>query len=592
MRSFKDLLPWILAALLLACVVASYITRDATTNRRAAKKLAATSQTPLVDEKLLQTARQMASLAETSEEQALAAEVLRIADHELDQAFAAALWEATAAAPPTSGPLKQLADRIAQLQQRIATGQAHIEKLTKEVAASAAAADRLERARAQLALDQDELDDAQQDLARQGGDQHSKIERALQEHEAAQHQTAQAAKALSAGHSATLSQHMQAWLSLGDREGQLEAARQQAANHAATLTREHDTLEKLINHKPVSDAGAAPATETSEDSSDDTATEEDTAAMVARLRHLSDQRKTLAALDQRIQDSQQLADAYKRWGAVAETLRRSVLHLLLESLAAVLAILLAVILIDRGIRRVFDRQADRKRLHQVRFVSSIAVQLVGALFILLIVFGPPSQLSTIIGLTTAGLTVALKDFIVAFFGWFALMGRNGIRVGDWVEINGVSGEVIEIGLLKTVLLEMGNWTTTGHPTGRRVAFVNSFAIEGHYFNFSTAGQWLWDELQVTLPPAGDPYQTAQQIRQTVERETETDSGAAEQDWERVTRRYGTRPFSAKPAVDLRPAVNGLNVIVRYITRAPQRYEVRSRLFDAILNLLHKRTEVS
>jgi len=167
------------------------------------------------------------------------------------------------------------------------------------------------------------------------------------------------------------------------------------------------------------------------------------------------------------------------------------------------------------------------------------------------------------------------------------MGKNGVRVGDWVEINGVSGEVIEIGMLKTVLLEMGNWTSTGHPTGRRVAMMNSYAIEGHYFNFSTAGQWLWDELQVTLATTEDPYVKSQEIRQTVERETAADGAEAEREWERVTRQYGTRTFSAKPAVDLRPSPMGLTVIVRYITRAPQRYEVRSRLFTSIVELLHK-----
>jgi small-conductance mechanosensitive channel len=179
----------------------------------------------------------------------------------------------------------------------------------------------------------------------------------------------------------------------------------------------------------------------------------------------------------------------------------------------------------------------------------------------------------------------LKDFIVAFFGWFVLMGRNGLHVGDWVEINGVGGEVVEIGMLRTILLEMGNWTDTGHPTGRRIAFMNSYAIEGHYFNFSTANQWLWDELQITLPPGGDPYGTAERIRQTVESATEKDAAEAAQDWERVTRQYGTREFSAKPAVDLRPSVNGLEVLVRYITRAPQRYDVKSRLFQEIVPLL-------
>jgi len=138
-----------------------------------------------------------------------------------------------------------------------------------------------------------------------------------------------------------------------------------------------------------------------------------------------------------------------------------------------------------------------------------------------------------------------------------------------------------------VLLEMGNWTSTGHPTGRRVSFVNSFALEGHYFNFSTAGQWLWDEVQVAVPLTEEPYRMAEQIRQTVEGMTEADAAAAEQDWERVTRQYGTQVFSARPAVDVRPAVNGLNVVVRYITRGPQRYEVKSRIFEAIVALLHR-----
>ncbi len=581
----KNLLAWVAATLLLACVVAWYFTRDAASNRIAVKKLAATSQALPMDRRLLQSARQMAAAADSPDEQPLAAEALRLADHELDQAFASAIREAAAASPPpTSGPLKALADRIAQLKKRMSAEQARIAKLTQGAAATGSDDGGIELAKAQLALDEDELDDAQQYLARQGGDRHATLERALQEHEQAQHDAAQPSKAPVADHQATMSAQIGAWLSLEDRQHQLEAAREQAENNAQKLGREHDALEQIAGNKPVA-AGAAPAAASSDET--DGAEEEDQAAMLARLRHLSDQRKTLAELDKRIQDSQQLADVYKRWNGLVETMQRGVVHLLLGSLAAVLGILLAVIVIDRGIRRAFARLADHKRLHQMRVIATIGVQFVGALLILLIVFGPPNQVTTVIGLATAGLTVALKDFIVAFFGWFTLMGRNGLRVGDWVEINGVGGEVIEIGLLRTVLLEMGNWATTGHPTGRRVAFVNSFAIEGHYFNFSTAGQWLWDELQVTLPTSGDPYQTAQQIRQAVERVTETDASAAEQDWARVTKQYGMRPFSAKPAVDLRPGIGGLNVIVRYITRAPQRSEVKSRLFQAIVSLLHK-----
>src|SRR5947208_13930269 len=70
-------------------------------------------------------------------------------------------------------------------------------------------------------------------------------------------------------------------------------------------------------------------------------------------------------------------------------------------------------------------------------------------------------------------------------------------------------------MFHTVLLETGNWTDSGHPTGRRVTFTNSFAIEGHYFNFSTSGQWLWDELTLALASSQNPYPIVEAIQRTV-----------------------------------------------------------------------------
>jgi small-conductance mechanosensitive channel len=182
----------------------------------------------------------------------------------------------------------------------------------------------------------------------------------------------------------------------------------------------------------------------------------------------------------------------------------------------------------------------------------------------------------------------MKDFIVAFFGWFALMGRNGIRVGDWVEIKGVVGEVTEIGLLRTVLLETGNWNDAGHPTGRKVAFVNSFAIEGHFFNFSTSGQWLWDELQILVPSSQSPYPILDAIQKLVTSATEANARMAEEEWQRATHRERMHSVSAAPAINLRPTPSGVEVHVRYITRAQERYTTRTKLYQEIVALLHQR----
>jgi small-conductance mechanosensitive channel len=541
------------------------------------------SAASVIDRRLLDTARQMAPIAETPPEQDLSRQVLRLADHELDQSFATAVREA-ASTKPTAAPgvLDQLNARIAQARARIAAGQVRIAKLEKSAEKDDQATGQLEVAKAQLALDQDELEDAQMDSARQGGDERARLERAAQEHADAQREPA-AIKPAPIGETKTLGAQVVAWIELANRRSQLQKAQQQAVRHTSALDWEHNTLEGMISQGPAAATDAA-APSAAADSSD---VGEDTSAIATRLRNLADQRKTLTELDRRIQDSQQLAEAYKSWDVLVQTRQRGVLHQLLRSLALVLGVMLGAVILEIGARRSFRDQQDRRRKAQERFLASLAIRAAALLVILLIIFGPPSQTPTIIGLATAGMTVVLRDFIVAFFGWLVLIGRHGVRVGDWVEIKGVGGEVIEIGIFKTVLLEMGNWTDTGHPTGRRVSFMNGYAIEGVYFNFSTAGQWLWDELQVTVPAGGDPYGTAQRIREVVEKETDADAKLAEQDWERITKQYGTRAFSARPAVDLRPGTGGLDLHVRYITRGPQRYEVKSRLFEEIVKLMRE-----
>ena len=528
MKVFKNLPAVILAILLAACLFTYYSTRDSAKPAAPTKKSAAADQ-PLVDTSLMQTALSLAPLAATPDEQAQAHEAWRLADHELDLTFAAALREAeaTEAALPANGPLRPLRDRIASLKDRVNADKKRVEALGKSNG------DALDLAQAHLDLDQDELDDAQEDLAREGGDKRARLQRVLQEHEASDKVADQAVKFSAPGATGTMSEQLRTWLSLREYHRQLEAAAQQADAHAQALLNQHGALERQLP-----------------------ANQPDAAASAAQLRQLSGQHKTLAGFDQRIEDTKQLAAVYRSWMAPVENRQRTVLHLILRSLAAILGILLAAVLLNVAMRHAF-RRTDQQRLHQLRVIASITFQVAAVLLILLILFGPPTQLSTILGLVTAGLTVALKDFIVAFFGWFTLMGKNGISVGDWVEIEGVSGEVVEIGLLKTVLLELGNWTETGHPTGRRVAFSNSFAMERHYFNFSTSNQWLWDELLFTLPPAGDPYQTVEKIREIVERETQADAAGAAEDWQRVTHQYGTREFSAGPAVSLRPGANGL-----------------------------------
>jgi small-conductance mechanosensitive channel len=304
----------------------------------------------------------------------------------------------------------------------------------------------------------------------------------------------------------------------------------------------------------------------------------------------ADQRR-LTLRDQRITTRRKLADVYTKWAGVVATQERAALHAWLVSATIILAVLLVLLYADRWLGELIARAPliDRRQLGALRSVIGVALQVIGVLVIVFVLVGRPGQLGTMIGLVTAGLTVALKGFIVSFIGWFVLMGRNGIRIGDWVEINGVSGEVVELGMFHTVLRETGNWTDAGHPTGRKVTFTNSYAIEGHYFNFSTSGQWLWDELTVNVPYGRDSHKVAEAIQKEVMAATAQDTAEAKTEWQAASGGQRGSTVSTDPSVALRPVPGGVEIAVRYVTKASERVALRARLYQTAVQMLAEQT---
>jgi small-conductance mechanosensitive channel len=605
---------WITAAVLLLLVggaIAGYVlTRElpapadeavTTPGKKPGKKPARTQR--LVDLRPLDTAQRMAALAGTPEEQALAHEAEKTADHEVDLAFfdrIRALEENPLALSPEA---KQIADRKAKAEQAVKEDQQNIALLTQRLATAPetkkdSLQDQIDVIKAQLELDQDELDDAAEDLEQAGGDPQSKIKRLQAQHEAGDHNPTAVGSAVNPQErdyqSHTLLNLFRARQALRDKIVQLELAQQEATTKQQRLSQRHATLAARVEQeKPNRTAAKQQAKQFVQDTTSGDREQVKTAASAAvdSLKQYTHDQKNLADLGRRVQDQQDLADIYGRWIGVVEVRQRAALHNFFETLLWILLLLFAIYLAERLIERVFSGMSvENKRIETMESVVKFSVRAVGAIVILFIIFGMPTQTTTIIGLAGAGLTVALKDFIVSFFGWFVLMGRDGIRVGDWVEINGVGGEVIEIGLLKTVLLETGNWTDSSHPTGRRVSFVNSFAIEGHFFNFTTSGQWMWDDLQVLVPSSKDPYAMLEEIQKLVEKETAINAGKAAAEWQQTTTRYRAKTLSAKPGINVVPTGAGIEIHIRYITRAYERHETRRRLYEAIVETLHGKRE--
>jgi len=602
---------------------------------------AAESAMPVIDENALLTAQRLARLSNTPEEQSLAQSAVQIADHELDLAFTAALWHLEAHPPPLSAEASQIQERLSDSQKTLSSEAESVKQLTKDLAQAAdpdkpGIQDRLDLAQSRLELAQDEVQEANADLLQAGGNVHQRIQQMQREHEAAEHIDTRAVSppAGTLGSLRGMVGATREWLALRDKQRSLTEAEQQVATSAEQLASERQQLAadlaaskasvpelasraqhrtvpaatgaatrgagtgaasgtpvagrpRAVNSAPAAASGSAAANAAVPDTSavPPPATGS-TPTLLGVTRQIAAEQRRLTLRDQRIAARRRLGDTYGQWAALVASQARAVLHGALRSAAVVLAALLLLLFADRWLERLVGRaRIDRRQLATLRSVVGVALQIVAVAVILLMLVGLPGQIGAMLGLVGAGLTVALKDFIVAFIGWFVLMGRNGMRLGDWVEINGVSGEVVELNMFHTVLLETGNWTDAGHPTGRRVTFTNSFAISGHYFNFSTSGQWLWDELSIMVPYDRDPHTIADAIQKEVTAATAKDASQAEEEWRRASRGQRGVGFTAQPGIAVRPAAGGVEIAVRYVTRASERLALRARLYQSAVKLL-------
>jgi small-conductance mechanosensitive channel len=630
MSMVQKVLATLLVLLLVAAGYGLWVTQDSSGApvQQQSKTVVVSHESPIpvIDQHTLQVAQRLAQYADTPEEQTYAKQAVESADHELDLAFSAALHHLEAHPPPLSAAAAQIQQRVNDEQKMLAADTDQVKQLTAQLAKASdadkpALQDRLDLAQAQVELEQDEVEEANDQLMAAGGNVHQLIANLQKEHEAAEHSAAAAAPAPATGALANLKGmvgELRQWQDLRKKVRWLTWAREHVTASANELAAERQKLaaelaasKALIPayaarahggsgpapaaaHTPAPvvpaaraslppAAASAAATSPAAQSAD---AEPPPANLLDLTRQIALEQRRLTLRDERVTARRHLADIYGKWTEVVSARARVALHACLIGTAVVLVAILILLFLDTWLEHLVGRtHIDRRQMQTLKSVVGVSLQLVGVVLILLMLIGMPAQIGTLVGIIGAGLTVALKDFIVAFIGWFVLMGRNGMRLGDWVEINGVSGEVIELNMFHTVLLETGNWTDPGHPTGRRVTFTNSFAISGHYFNFSTSGQWLWDELSVTVPYDRDPNAVADAIQKQVTTATAEDAREAEAEWKRVSRGRGT--FTAQPGVAIRPAAGGtgVEVAVRYVTRASERLALRSRLNQTAVQLL-------
>jgi small-conductance mechanosensitive channel len=258
----------------------------------------------------------------------------------------------------------------------------------------------------------------------------------------------------------------------------------------------------------------------------------------------------------------------------------------------VLAIVLGLILGTSELwRRALLRYVqEARRRHQLLLVRRIVVFFVMAVVVAFAFSSEIGSLATVAGLITAGVAVALQNVILSVAAYFFLIGKYGIRIGDRVQISGITGEVVDIGLVRLHLMELSAGGADAQPTGRVVVFSNSVVLQssGGFFKQIPGTDFLWREINLTLAPDADYSAVEERLVGAVEKVFSEYREQMEQQSRRLQKTLGAVSVSSlAPQSRLRLTQSGLQVVIRYPVELQNAATIDDRVARGLLDAIER-----
>ncbi|MCF8462091.1 MAG: mechanosensitive ion channel family protein [Flavobacteriales bacterium] len=187
-----------------------------------------------------------------------------------------------------------------------------------------------------------------------------------------------------------------------------------------------------------------------------------------------------------------------------------------------------------------------------------------------------------IGVAGAGIAFALQEVIASFAGWMAIMFGGFYKSGDRVQLGGIKGDVMDIGVLRTTIMETGQWVDGDLYNGRIVLIANSFVFKEPVFNYSGEFPFLWDEIKIPVQ-FGSDYDLAKTILEEVGIEVAGDlTSQSMEKWKQLQNKYMLENAQTEPLVSLIANDNWVEMTLRYVVGYRKRRATKTELFTKIL----------
>lgn len=255
--------------------------------------------------------------------------------------------------------------------------------------------------------------------------------------------------------------------------------------------------------------------------------------------------------------------------------------------------LICVVTLRLVLLRLLNRQIkDPRVLYQWRkglgYLSfGVALLLMGRPWI------PELQnISTFLGIVTAGLAVALKEPIVDLVGWAFILSRQPFQVGDRIEIGEHAGDVIDVRIFQFTLMEIGNWVAADQSTGRVVHVPNGKIFQDSVANYSRGFQYLWNEVPVLITFESDWEKAKNILLEIANCHAEHLSDAAQYRLQKAAQKYMIFYSKLTPTVYTSVEESGILLTIRYLCEPRQRRGTEEVIWEDILRTFAKQSNIS
>jgi small-conductance mechanosensitive channel len=254
-----------------------------------------------------------------------------------------------------------------------------------------------------------------------------------------------------------------------------------------------------------------------------------------------------------------------------------------------IAYLFVKVLSAKILLRKMDDNLVRYSLNKSITILSAAV----VIAILLHIWFPDTQsLVVAVGVISAGVVIALQDVIKNFAGGILILTGNLYHVGDRIEMGGETGDVMDIGVMNTTMMELRGWINSDQATGRITSIPNGKVITTQVHNYTKDHSFLWDEIMIPISYTSNWKKAKEVMLEIVTRETVEIVKEAEAEIKMIGETYYLPKRMVEPAVYLTPTDNWISFHIRYVTRVKERRPFRTRISELILEKVQEYPDIS